>query len=345
MADSVTPAPALGAPDLPLAIALMGPTASGKTAVAVELCERLPVEIVSVDSAQVYRGLDIGTAKPDAATLARAPHRLIDIRDPGEVYSAAQFRTDALAAMAAISAAGRIPLLVGGTMLYFQALLFGLSELPPADPAIRRQIDEEAAARGWEALHGELAVVDPAAAARIHPGDPQRLQRALEVWRATGRPLSDWQRRGAARQKEPWPQPAADLPCRVLQLAIAPGDRAVLHERIAGRFEAMVAAGLVGEVQALLDAGVDSGAPALRSVGYRQVCDYLAGELNREQMIQRGIVATRQLAKRQLTWLRSWRQVNRILTDRVNQAVIGPASVAGRKPADAVLWYLRRERG
>jgi len=276
------------------AVFLMGPTASGKTEVALHLAQRLPVELISVDSAQVYRGLDIGTAKPDRATRARFPHHLIDIVEPEDAYSAGRFRQDALAAMAAVRARGRMPLLVGGTMLYFRALAHGLAPMPPADAAVREALAHEAHARGLAALHAELAEVDPAAAARIHPNDPQRIQRALEVWRLAGRPISAYQ------------GPSGDgLAGPILRLAVAPPDRERLHERIAARFDAMLERGLVGEVETLLQrARMQRDLPAMRAVGYRQVAAYLAGELDRTGMRERAIVATRQLAKRQLTWLR-----------------------------------------
>ncbi|WP_260291662.1 tRNA (adenosine(37)-N6)-dimethylallyltransferase MiaA [Sedimenticola hydrogenitrophicus] len=279
----------------------MGPTASGKTALAIELVRHLPCEIISVDSALVYRGMDIGTAKPDAAELAQAPHRLIDICDPAEAYSAARFREDALAEMAEISASGRIPLLVGGTMLYFRALEYGLSRLPEADPGIRADLEREAGESGWEALHTQLMRVDPAAAARIHPNDPQRIQRALEVYRLTGQPLSRLQ--GQAERNV--------LPYRLVKLVRAPQSRAVLHQRIAERFNKMLAEGFEAEVRQLLQR--DDLRPemsSLRSVGYRQMIRYLQGEWDRETMIERGIIATRQLAKRQFTWLRSYPDVH-----------------------------------
>ncbi len=273
----------------------MGPTASGKTDLAIALHERLPVELVSVDSAMVYRGLDIGTAKPDAEELARAPHRLIDICDPAEPYSAARFREDALREMAQISAAGRIPLLVGGTMLYFRALQYGLSELPQADSAVRARLERELAVNGLAALHQRLADVDPVAAGRIHPNDPQRILRALEVWEITGRPLSELQ---AARGER--------MPYRAVKLVRSPASRALLHERIDRRFEAMLAQGLVDEVVELVERGdLDPEMPSMRSVGYRQVWAWLRGEYDRDEMVRRGQAATRQLAKRQMTWLRS----------------------------------------
>ena len=274
----------------------MGPTASGKTDLAVSLVERLPFEIISVDSALVYRGMDIGTAKPDAETLARAPHRLIDIIDPVEAYSASRFREDALREMAEITAAGRIPLLVGGTMLYYRALEQGLSRLPQANAETRARIEAEAAEYGWPSMHRRLAEVDPAAAERIHPNDPQRLSRALEVYELSGRPMSVlWQENGPPV-----------LPYRLIKMAVAPTDRADLHERIARRFRLMLEQGLVEEVEALYrrgDLGPDL--PSIRCVGYRQVWQYLDGELSHAEMSERGIIATRQLAKRQFTWLRS----------------------------------------
>lgn len=273
----------------------MGPTASGKTAVAVELVERLPCEIISVDSALVYRDMDIGTAKPDAATLVRAPHHLIDILPPTEAYSAAQFRADALRLMAEITARGRIPLLVGGTMLYFKALREGLSELPQADPAIRAAIDALAAEAGWPAVHAELARLDPVTAARLEPTDSQRVQRALEVCRLTGRPMSEFLARPAA----------GGFPYRVISLALVPGDRSGLHRRIAQRFDAMLAHGLIDEVRKLRAAyPLDPSLPSMRCVGYRQVWQYLEGEYDLGALREKGIAATRQLAKRQLTWLR-----------------------------------------
>lgn len=280
----------------PLAIFLMGPTASGKTALAMELVRHLPCDIISVDSALIYRGMDIGTAKPSPEELAAAPHRLIDILDPSEAYSAADFRRDALAEMAEIAGRGRIPLLVGGTMLYFKALLEGLSPLPEADPQIRAEIEQEAASRGWSSLHQELCTIDPVAGARIHPNDPQRLSRALEVFRISGKTLTEL----TQQQGEP-------LPYRTLQYAIAPSDREVLRERIALRFDAMLEQGLAAEVRLLLERGdLNPSLPSIRCVGYRQMWDYLTGLLDYEQMRYRGIVATCQLAKRQMTWLRSW---------------------------------------
>ncbi|MGE4535143.1 tRNA (adenosine(37)-N6)-dimethylallyltransferase MiaA [Halomonas sp.] len=281
----------------PPAILLMGPTAAGKTDLAIALHERLGVELISVDSAMVYRGMDIGSAKPSAEELARAPHRLIDIRDPAEPYSAADFREDALREMREISAAGRVPLLVGGTMMYLKQLLHGVANLPSADPVVRAGLEAELESRGLAGLHAELGRVDPASAARIHPNDPQRLLRALEVFRLSGRPLS-----------ELWAEQRPEtFPWRTLSIGLAPADRAVLHERIAARFRAMLAQGLVEEVAALKARGdLDASLPAMKSVGYRQVWEYLDGEVDRAGLERRGIVATRQLAKRQLTWMRGW---------------------------------------
>jgi tRNA dimethylallyltransferase len=273
----------------------MGPTAAGKTGLAVELVAHLPCDIVSVDSALVYRGMDIGTAKPTPEVLARAPHRLVDICDPSEAYSAARFRDDALREMAGIAAAGRVPLLVGGTMLYFRALEHGLADLPSADPIVRGRLEAELRAVGPAALHARLAAVDPAAAARIHPNDPQRILRALEVWQLTGRPLSELQASGEA----------VHLPYDVCRIVCAPRDRAVLAQRIAGRFAQMLADGLEEEVARLLALpGVTRDLPSMRSVGYRQVAAWLAGEIDRAEMVEAAVRATRQLAKRQMTWLR-----------------------------------------
>jgi len=279
----------------PLAIALMGPTASGKTALAVDWAQRLGSEVISVDSALVYRGLDIGAAKPNADELALAPHHLIDIRAPHEIYSAADFAADALTAMQKLAAQDRVPLLVGGTGLYFRALLEGLSAMPEADADVRAQIEREAGERGWLALHAELAQVDAAAALRIHANDPQRITRALEVHRLSGVPISHWQQ---TSQRRPFP-------FRVLKLVLAPEDRTVLHERIARRFDAMLAAGFLDEVRALRgDPRLHPDLPAIRAVGYRQAWSHLAGEIDAATFREQAVAATRQLAKRQLTWLR-----------------------------------------
>ncbi|MEA5446252.1 tRNA (adenosine(37)-N6)-dimethylallyltransferase MiaA [Gammaproteobacteria bacterium AB-CW1] len=297
MTDS-TPAPI---------VCLMGPTASGKTDLAVALVEAGPFEIISVDSALVYRGMDIGTAKPGPEVLARAPHRLIDFLDPAEPYSAARFRDDARREIEDIQRAGRIPLLVGGTMLYYRALLRGLADLPDADEAVRARLEEAAEAQGWAALHQRLATIDPPAAARIHPNDPQRIQRALEVYELTGRPLTELQREAAVRDC-PWP---------VVRLGLMPDDRAWLHERIARRFRLMMDQGLVEEVAALRARGdLDLSTPALRAVGYRQIWEYLSGRGTLEEAVNRGIVATRQLAKRQITWMRAEPELNVIACDR-----------------------------
>ena len=296
---------------LPPAIFLMGPTASGKTDLAIELARVLPCELVSVDSALVYRGMDIGTAKPSRELLAEFPHRLIDIRDPAESYSAAEFRSDALAAMAEITAAGRIPLLVGGTMLYFKALLEGLADMPSADPAVRAELEALAAAEGLAALHAELARVDPESAARIHPNDPQRLVRALEVYRVSGLSMTEHRRRQVLQNLHAGAPQGQALPYTVAHLAIAPAQRQVLHERIARRFRLMLEQNFVAEVEALHTRGdLHLGLPSMRSVGYRQVWEFIEGRLSRDEMSERAIVATRQLAKRQFTWLRSWSQVH-----------------------------------
>lgn len=280
----------------PLAVLLIGPTASGKTGVAVELVQRLPLEIVSVDSALIYRGMDIGTAKPDAATLRRAPHRLIDIRDPCEIYSAAEFRDDALREMADIRRRGNTPLLVGGTTLYFRALEQGLSDLPPADPEVRARLEADAAALGWAAMHARLQRVDPKAAARIHRNDPQRIQRALEVHALSGVAMSELQAAGRV------PSPG----WRFLKIILAPHERAVLHERIAVRFHTMVEQGFLDEVRRLRARGdLHADLPSMRAVGYRQAWACLEGNLPVSEWVERGIIATRQYAKRQMTWLRS----------------------------------------
>jgi len=285
----------------PPAIALMGPTAAGKTALALEWAARFDGEIVSVDSALIYRGLEIGAAKPDAEERAQVPHHLLDLRDPWQPYSAAEFARDAREAIAGILSRGRLPILVGGTGLYFRALLNGLSPMPEAEPAVRAAITAEAEARGWPALHAELAAIDPESAARIQPGDSQRIQRALEVWRLSGKTLSEWQR---------LPPEQSELPVRIVKLIVAPNDREVLHTRIAERLNAMLAAGFLDEVRTLRalpelrahPAPLDL--PALRAVGYRQAWEHLDGRYDASEFRNRAIYATRQLAKRQLTWLR-----------------------------------------
>jgi tRNA dimethylallyltransferase len=296
---------------LPPAIFLMGPTAAGKTDLAIELTKVLPCELISVDSALVYRGMDIGTAKPSKALLDKFPHRLIDILDPSQSYSAADFRNDALSAMAEITARGKIPLLVGGTMLYFKALLEGLADMPAADPAVRAQLEAEAASKGWQALHDELAAIDPVSAARIHPNDPQRLSRALEVYRVSGLSMTAHREQQSAQSTEAAASGRHQLPYTVANLAIAPVDRKVLHDRIAQRFTQMLDQGFVEEVVALRSRGdLHSNMPSIRAVGYRQVWDHLDGKLTRDEMQERGIIATRQLAKRQFTWLRSWENLH-----------------------------------
>ena len=274
----------------------MGPTASGKTRLAVELVKRLSCDIISVDSALVYRGMDIGTAKPGPDILSVAPHRLIDIMDPVESYSAARFRDDALREMHAITAAGRIPLLTGGTMLYFDVLQHGIAPLPTADPTLRVELDARAAREGWPALHAELALRDPAAAARIHPNDPQRIQRALEVFTLTGRPVSELHAAAAVETSG----------YRFVKLALAPQDRSVLHGIIERRFGSMMRQGFLAEVMRLRARGdLHAGLPSMRAVGYRQLWEHLEGGCGLEEAVRRGIVATRRYAKRQLTWLRA----------------------------------------
>lgn len=318
---------------LPPAIFLMGPTAAGKTDLAIELTEVLPCELISVDSALVYRGMDIGTAKPSKALLEKYPHRLIDILDPGQSYSAADFRTDALQAMGEITARGKIPLLVGGTMLYFKALLEGLADMPAADAEIRAQIEAQAASQGWQALHDELASVDPVSAARIHPNDPQRLVRALEVFRVSGMSMTAHREQQSAQSAQASASGRHQLPYTVANLAIAPTDRKVLHDRIAVRFRQMLDEGFVEEVVALRSRGdLHSNLPSIRAVGYRQVWDHLDGKLTRDEMQERGIIATRQLAKRQFTWLRSWQNLHwldSLASDNLSRALkyLGSVSI------------------
>jgi len=306
---------------LPPAIFLMGPTASGKTDLAMALCDLLPCDIISVDSAMIYRGMDIGTAKPTPQELVRAPHRLIDICDPADTYSAADFRRDALEQMADITRRGRIPLLVGGTMMYFKALLHGMSGLPSASPELRQQIKQEAESFGWQHLYDELAAKDPVAAELIHPNNRQRLMRAIEVIRLTGQPISElWQvETGTSAQHQRsgiedytyftrWQaDESGDLPYTVFQFALAPEERKVLHERIEKRFLALLEAGFLEEVRRLMARGdLSPELPSLRCVGYRQAWEYLSGDCDYVTFVNRGVAATRQLAKRQLTWLRKW---------------------------------------
>lgn len=277
-------------------IFLMGPTAAGKTDLAIALAKQFACDIISVDSAMVYRGMDIGTAKPDAATLAQTPHHLIDVRDPLDTYSAAQFCQEALQKIEEIHSLGRIPLLVGGTGLYFRSLQYGLSDLPSANPIIRQRLTQQASTIGWEAMHQRLAEIDSPAAQRIHPNDPQRIQRALEVYEATGKTMTQWYEKS---QITTWDYPT-------IKVIIAPEQRQILHDRIRQRFEQMLAQGFIAEVQTLIargDLSVDL--PAMRAVGYRQVWQYLMGELTDEELMEKGVIATRQLAKRQLTWLRA----------------------------------------
>ncbi|PKM10592.1 MAG: tRNA (adenosine(37)-N6)-dimethylallyltransferase MiaA [Gammaproteobacteria bacterium HGW-Gammaproteobacteria-3] len=292
--------------DWPPAIFLMGPTASGKTALSVQLAQAIDAEIISVDSALVYKGMDIGTAKPTLEERGGIAHHLIDIIDPSEAFSTGQFRHRALALMADISERGKIPLLVGGTLLYFNALTQGLAQLPPANPAIRKRLEQELAESGKAAMHQKLAAIDPEAAARIHPNDPQRVQRALEVFELTGQPLS-----ALFRQTQTQP-----VPYRITKLVLAPGDRKVLHERIALRFRHMLDQGLIEEVQKLYQRGdLSEKMPSLRTVGYRQVWSYLHGEYDEAALVEKAIVATRQLAKRQFTWLRRETDAHWFTTD------------------------------
>ena len=280
-------------------IFIMGPTASGKTALAIELLQHLDAELISVDSALIYRGMDIGTAKPTAEELLLAPHHLLDIMEPYQSYSAADFRDDALRLINEIQQRRKIPILVGGTMLYFKALLDGISPLPPANPQIRAELEQEAATEGWQAFHQQLQQLDPVAAARIHPNDPQRINRALEVYRLTGSTMTEL----TARKGEPFP-------FKVHQFAIAPTDRSLLHQRIADRFQLMLEHGFEQEVARLKDQEhLHANLPSMRCVGYRQVWQYLDGEFSYDDMVAKGIAATRQLAKRQLTWLRGWPEV------------------------------------
>lgn len=321
----------------PLAVFLMGPTGSRKTEVAVDLVQHLPCDIISVDSAQVFRGMDIGTAKPSKEVQSIAPHRLIDIRDPSESYSAGQFRLDALREMEATVRAGRIPLLVGGTMLYFRALRQGLASLPEAHPEVRLRLNEQASRIGWPAMHGWLNSLDPDAALRIHPNDSQRIQRALEVYQVTGRTLTELL--VASTDKT--------LPYRVLRMILAPARRPILSEWLGERFRQMLARGLVGEVETLRSQGnLGLHLPAMRSVGYRQVWQYLEGKVEYSAMVERAIIATRQLAKRQLTWLRvepgaTWLdsldpRVAARARDLIERSEAGPTAAYGRRDDNPV---------
>ncbi|WP_148863478.1 tRNA (adenosine(37)-N6)-dimethylallyltransferase MiaA [Marinobacter fonticola] len=312
--------------NLPPAIFLMGPTAAGKTDLAIDLCKRLPCDIISVDSAMIYRNMDIGTAKPSAEELFRAPHRLIDICDPADTYSVADFRRDALREMSEISGRGRIPLLVGGTMMYYKALLHGLADMPGADPALRAELEARATQEGWPALHAELARRDPVAAGAIHPNNRQRVLRALEVVLISGRPISEaWSSESPERDRDNVDYPyltrwQADapggLPYNAVQLAIGPNDRSVLHERIRLRFDKMLASGFVDEVRALQARGdLHPGLPSIRCVGYRQAWSWLDGDIDYPTFVDKGVAATRQLAKRQLTWLRKWNDLHWINAD------------------------------
>ncbi len=305
------------------AIFLMGPTASGKTGLAVELYQKLPLEIISVDSALVFEGMDIGTAKPDAATLAKAPHHLIDLIRPTQVYSAANFRHDALSLMADITARGKVPLLVGGTMLYFKVLQGGLSALPQADAEVRAKLDNEALQLGWSAMHAKLAKIDPATAARLQPNDSQRVQRALEVYEISGKTMTQLHQLSTGD----------DLPYRLLKIALVPSDRSVLHARIASRFDEMLKHGFLDEVRRLLALypTLTPELPSMRCVGYRQAIEHLVGNYSEAELRDRGVFATRQLAKRQLTWLRGMDdtfeldclnpQMNQLVFNKINQCI------------------------
>ncbi len=292
----------------------MGPTASGKTAVAVELVQHYPFQIVNVDSVQIYRQMNIGTGKPTQEILTIAPHRLIDIVDPAEAYSASQFRADASAEIAEVVAQGDTPLLVGGTMLYFRVLRDGLADMPHADPRVRKEIEAVAREQGWEAVHRQLVEVDPESAGRIHPNDPQRLQRALEVFRVSGKTITSLHAEMQANQE-------AELPYNLHFFAIKPGDRGLLHVQIEKRFRQMLQEGLLDEVKSLYAReDLHSHLPSIKSVGYRQVWQYLEGELDYDGMVEKSIIASRQLARRQLTWLRSWQNLQS-LSDSSTQSV------------------------
>ncbi len=296
--------------NLPSAVFIMGPTASGKTDLAIELVKHHPFEIISVDSALVYKGMNIGTAKPTTEELSIAPHRLIDIIDPAQAYSTARFRTDALDAMKQIHAHNKIPLLVGGTMLYHRSLLYGLSELPPADEKIRAELERQAGLEGAEFMHQRLAEIDAAAAQRIHPNDPQRVQRALEVYEITGKSMTQLQQQSQAEA----------LPWNTYKIIVAPDSRELLRERIAIRFKQMIEQGFIEEVRGLYERGdLDLSLPSMRAVGYRQVWEYLQGKRTREQMVEQGITSTRQFAKRQMTWLRRETEALWIATEDTNR--------------------------
>jgi tRNA dimethylallyltransferase len=302
------------------AFALLGPTASGKSRLALDLADKLPIEIVSVDSALAYRGMDIGTAKPTAAERNRVPHHLIDIVDPDHAYSTGRWRSDAIVAVKEILRRDKIPLLVGGTMLYYRSLVAGLDHLPQADPALRAEIDADAARRGWPALHAELEQVDPKSAHRIKPTDPQRIQRALEVWRLTGKSLSSLQ--GVSKET---------LPFKIKAFALVPSSREQLHKTIGERFDAMLAAGLLDELSALRKQyALTEGMPSMRCVGYRQAWEFLEQKISKTEMRDRALAATRQLAKRQMTWLRSFSDLTQI-------------SAGGPDDAAAALKLLLRE--
>jgi tRNA dimethylallyltransferase len=325
----------------PLVICLMGPTASGKTDLAVQISQCLPCEIISVDSALIYRDMNIGTAKPEPAVLIDAPHKLIDFLDPAASYSASQFRADALVEINAAITNGKVPLLVGGTMMYFKALLYGLADMPQADAQVRAEIEAEAAAKGWDAMHQQLAAIDPKAAQRLKPSDRQRLQRALEVYRISGKTMTELHEQQSRENKASNSQLAKDCKFSPLLLAISPQNRAVLHQRIEQRFDQMIDAGFVAEVQALFQRGdLNQAMPSVRAVGYRQMWDYLQGKLSLDEARERGVIATRQLAKRQLTWLRGWPEVIHLSTNDTNQKVISPDEVADKSLLAAALHYI-----
>ena len=300
-------------PDAPFAVFIMGPTATGKTDLAIACAEALPMSIISVDSAMVYKGMDIGSAKPDVVTLNRAPHRLIDIQDPAEAYSAGQFCEDALSEMEAISIGGKVPLLVGGTMLYFNALQKGMADMPDADPEIRLKLEEEAGRVGWQEMHQRLAEIDPESARRLHPNDPQRIQRALEVYEISGKTLTEF-----------WlEQKNRSLPYRLIKIALMPPDRTELRKRIEQRFDAMLVAGLVEEVRQLYErSSLSPDMSSMKSVGYRQIWAYLDGEYDYATMREKAIIATAQLAKRQMTWLRGEANCNYLDPGELNASKV-----------------------